>query len=269
MTKGLDGVKVLVTRPEQQAEALCEAIENLGGKAIRFPVIEIRQSENQLAAKTILENITQYDIGIFISRNAVDWTMKLLNEKTSTQKKSNFDKMTLIAIGAATAERLAKMMSTWVSSTQVITNSSANSETLLELDALGADVIRGKKIIIFRGEGGRELLATTLRERGAKVDYAEVYRRDCPEYSRDEIDELCISNNPDVIIITSNNGLENLFSLLDKEQRYLLLSKQLVVMGERMLDFSIDLGFTRPPILAEENSDEGILKAIVKLAASK
>ncbi len=78
MTKVLDGIEVLVTRPEQQAEALCGAIENLGGRAICFPVIEITQSENQLAAKTILENIPQYDIGIIISRNAVDWTMKLL-----------------------------------------------------------------------------------------------------------------------------------------------------------------------------------------------
>ncbi len=259
MTKVLDGVKVLVTRPEVQAEALCQAIENLGGMAIRFPVIEIKQSENELAAKTILENIPQYDIGIFVSRNAVDWTIKLLDQKMST-----LDKLTLIAIGAATAETL-----THVSSTQVITNSGANSEALLELDALGADVIRGKKILIFRGEGGREFLAATLRERGAKVDYAEVYRRDCPKYDRDVIDELWSSNIPDVVIVTSNNGLENLFSLLNEEQRNILLGKQLVVMGERMLDFSIDLGFTRPPILAEENGDEGILKAIVKWAASK
>ena len=269
MTKVLDGVKVLVTRPEQQAEALCQAIDNLGGKAIRFPVIEITQSENQLAAKINLENIPQYDIGIFISRNAVDWTIKLLDEKTSTPKKSTpkksiFDKLTLFAIGAATAETLKQ-----VSSTQVITNSGANSEALLELDALGADVIRGKKILIFRGEGGREFLATTLRERGSKVDYAEVYRRECPKNSRDEIDELWSSNIPDVVIVNSNNGLENLFSLLNEEQRDILLGKQLVVMGKRMLDFSIDLDFTRPPILAEENGDEGILKAIVKWAASK
>lgn len=264
MTKVLDGVKVLVTRPEQQAEALCEAIENLGGRAICFPVIEITQSDNQLAAKTILENIPQYDIGIFISRNAVDWTMKLLDEKTSTQKKSNLDKLTLIAIGAATAETLKQ-----VSSAQVVTNNGVNSEALLELDALSADVIHGKKIIIFRGQGGREFLAKMLRERGAKVDYVEVYRRNCPEYSRDVINEHWSSSKPDVVIVTSNNGLENLFSLLDKKQRNLLLSKQLVVMGERMLDFSIDLGFTRPPIVAEENSDEGILKAIVKWAASK
>lgn len=259
MTSVLDGIKVLVTRPEQQAEGLCSSIENLGGTAIRFPVIEIKQSRNQQDAITVLDNIPQYDIGIFISRNAVDWTMKLLANKTST-----LDKLTLIAIGAATAEALEQ-----ASSAQVITNSGVNSEALLELDALSAEEIRGKKIIIFRGEGGREHLATRLRKRGAKVDYAEVYRRNCPQYSRDVIDELWLLNTPDVVIVTSNNGLENLFSLLNKEQRNFLSGKQLIVMSERMLDFSITFGFARPPILAEESSDEGILNTIVKWAVSE
>jgi len=264
MAEILDGIKVLITRPEQQAGALCESIESLGGMAIRFPVIKIIQSTNLQAAKTILDNIHQYDIGIFVSRNAVDWTMKLLTDETSA-----LEKLTIIAIGAATAERLAKMMSTWVSSTQVITNSGANSEALLELDALGTEEVRGKKIIIFRGEGGREYLATTLRERGANVDYAEVYCRDCPEYGRDVIDKLWSSNSPDIVVVTSSNGLENLFSLLNEEQRNILLSKQLVVMGERMLAFATDFDFTVLPILAEESGDEGILKAIVKWVASK
>jgi len=259
MTKVLNGVKVLVTRPEQQAEALCEAIENLGGKAIRFPVIEIRQTENQQVVETVLDNITQYDIGIFISRNAVDRTMKMLAYKTST-----LDKLTLITMGAATAESLEQ-----VSSEKVITNGGTNSETLLDLDALSTDEIRDKKIVIFRGEGGREYLATTLRERGAEVDYAEVYSRECPEYDGDLIDKLWTSNSPDIVIVTSNRGLENLFSLLDNKQRTFLLSKQLVVMGERMLDFSSGFGFIRPPIIAEESSDGGILNAIVKWAVSK
>jgi len=259
MTEVLDGIKVLVTRPEQQAESLCEAIENLGGVVIRFPVVEIKQSRNQQAAKMVLDNISQYDIGIFISRNAVDWTMKLLANKTSI-----LDKLTLIAIGAATAETLKQ-----ASSAQVITNSGANSEALLELDTLGTEKVRGKKIIIFRGEGGREFLATELRKRGAEVDYAEVYRRSCPQYDSSTIDELWSSNSPDVVIVTSNNGLENLFSLLNEEQRSLLLSKQLVVMAERILGFSVNFGFTSPPILAEESGDEGILKAIVEWAASR
>ena len=259
MDKVLENIKVLVTRPKQQAEKLCKLIENLGGTAIRFPVIEINKSENQQTAKNILDVIEQYDIGIFISRNAVEWTLKLLGDKTSA-----LESLSLISIGTATTTSLKSALSR-----TVITNSGTNSESLLENEALGADAVSGMNIIIFRGQGGREYLATTLRQRGAKVDFAEVYRRDCPQYDSDFINKIWTSNIPDVVIVTSNNGLENLFSLVNNEQRNLLLSKQLVVMGRRMLDFSVEFGFAKTPIFTEESDDEGILNLIVKWAGSK
>jgi len=259
MDKVLDNIRVLVTRPKQQADNLCELIENLGGTAICFPVIEINKSENQQLAKKILEDIEQYDIGIFISRNAVEWTLKLLENKTSA-----LEHLSLISIGPATTLALNSALSG-----TVIANSGTNSESLLENEALSTNAVRGRKVIIFRGQGGRELLATTLRKRGAKVDFAEVYRRDCPQYDSDFINKIWALNVPDVVIVTSNNGLENLFSLVNSEQRNLLLSKQLVVMGRRMFEFSAGFGFARTPIFTEENDDEGILKLIVEWAESK
>ena len=258
MDKVLENLKVLVTRPKQQADNLCESIENLGGTAIRFPVIEINKSENQQVAKKILDDLEQYDIGIFISRNAVEWTLKLLDEK-----KSALESLSLISIGPATTAALKRALSG-----TVITNYGTNSESLLENEALGTEAVSGKKIIIFRGQGGREHLATTIRQRGAKVDFAEVYRRDCPQYDSDFINKIWALNVPDVVVVTSNNGLENLFSLLNNEQRNLLLSKQLVVMGRRMFDFSVGFGFAKTPIFTEENDDEGILKLIVKWAGT-
>ncbi len=210
MDKMLEGLKVVVTRPQHQAETLCKLIEDHGGKAIRFPVIEINKSENQQAAKILLDNIDQYDIGIFISRNAVDWTMKLLGDKQSVLERLN-----LCAIGVATTGVLEQSLLK-----NVITNDGTNSESLLDVDILSANEISGKKVIIFRGEGGREYLATTLRERGAQVDYAEVYRRDCPEYDQDFINQLWKLNTPDVVIVTSDSGLRNLFSLLNHKLFY-------------------------------------------------
>jgi len=258
MDKVLENLKVLVTRPKQQADNLCESIENLGGTAIRFPVIVINKSENQQVAKKILDDLEQYDIGIFISRNAVEWTLKLLDEK-----KSALESLSLISIGPATTAALKRALSG-----TVITNYGTNSESLLENEALVTEAVSGKKIIIFRGQGGREHLATTIRQRGAIVDFAEVYRRDCPQYDSDFINKIWALNVPDVVIVTSNNGLENLFSLLNNEQRNLLLSKQLVVMGRRMFDFSVGFGFAKTPIFTEENDDEGILKLIVKWAGT-
>lgn len=258
MGKVLKNLKILVTRPKQQANNLCELIENLGGTAIRFPVIEINKSENQQVARLIMDDLEQYNIGIFISRNAVEWTLKLLGDKTSA-----LESMSLISIGLATTAALKRALSG-----TVITNFGTNSESLLENEALGAEAVSGKKIIIFRGQGGREHLATTLGQRGAKVDFAEVYRRDCPQYDSDFINKIWTLNVPDVVVVTSNNGLENLFSLLNNEQRNLLLSKQLVVMGRRMFDFSVGFGFAKTPIFTEENDDEGILKLIVKWAGT-
>ncbi len=258
MGKVLKNLKVLVTRPKQQANNLCELIENLGGTAIRFPVIEINNSENQQVARLIMDDLEQYNIGIFISRNAVEWTLKLLGDKTSA-----LESMSLISIGPATTAALKRALSG-----TVITNFGTNSESLLENEALGAEAVSGKKIIIFRGQGGREHLATALGQRGAKVDFAEVYRRDCPQYDSDFINKIWALNVPGVVVVTSNNGLENLFSLLNNEQRNLLLSKQLVVMGRRMFDFSVGFGFAKTPIFTEENDDEGILNLIVKWAGT-
>lgn len=247
-------INVLVTRPEHQADKLCELIEKLGDTAIRFPVIEISQSENQQAAKNILENIEQYDIGIFISRNAVEWTLKLLNDKASALKR-----LSLFSIGPATTEALKKAFSGNVTS-----NNGSNSEALLELEPLHSELVSGKNIIIFRGQGGREHLARTLTQRGATVDFVEVYRRECPQYDSDYINEIWTLNVPDIVIVTSNNSLENLFFLLNNEQRNLLLSKQLIVISQRVLDFSVGYGFAKTPIVTEESSDEGILNAIIK-----
>lgn len=259
MDKVLENIKVLVTRPEQQADNLCKLIEDLGGTAIRFPVLEISKIEDQQVVNELLNNIEAYDIGIFISKNAVEWTLRLLGDKTSA-----LESLKLISIGSATTAALKRALSR-----DVITNSGTNSETLLEDETLSADAVSGKKIIIFRGQGGRELLATTLRQRGANVDFAEVYRRDCPQYESDFIDKIWTLNNPDIVVVTSNNGLENLFSLVNNDQKKILLSKQLVVMSRRMLDYSVEFGFTKAPIFTEESDDEGILRLIVKWAELK
>lgn len=259
MYKVLENIKVLVTRPEQQAENLCKLIEDLGGTAIRFPVIEISKIKDPQVVNELLNNIQTYDIGIFISKNAVEWTLRLLGDKTSA-----LENLKLISIGSATTAALKRVLSS-----NVVTNSGTNSESLLQGDALSTDAVSGKKIIIFRGQGGRELLATTLRQRSANVDFAEVYRRDCPQYDSDFINKIWTLNNPDLVVVTSNNGLGNLFSLVSNEQKKLLVSKQLVVMGRRMLDFSVAFGFAKTPIFTEESDDEGILKLIVKWAELK
>jgi len=82
MTDSLAGKKILVTRPQHQSEALCRMIESKGGKAIRFPVICIRAVPDTAPLRQTLKHIAGYDIGIFISQNAVSRTLELLHKET-------------------------------------------------------------------------------------------------------------------------------------------------------------------------------------------
>lgn len=259
MPKLLTGLSILVTRPDQQATKLCQLIEAQDGTAVRFPAIQIQQMNDLKAVYRTLADIDQYDIGIFISSNAVDWTLKLIDHSCLTH-------MQLVSIGTATENCLTQKLSATskrMLTKPIVTNSGTNSLSLLALDTLSENNVNGRKIVIFRGQGGHELLATKLSERGADVHYAEVYRRVCPVYEQHFIDSIWSAHKPDIIIVTSNNGLENLYALMS-QQRRLLLNTKLVIMGTRMLDCATALGFKKSPVIVEESSEQGILNSIIK-----
>ena len=135
----------------------------------------------------------------------------------------------------------------------------ANSEALLATEEL--QYIEGQKIVIFRGQGGRELLAQTLSQRGAAVEYAEVYLRAKPDTNPAEL----ASRQPaiDLITATSNENLQNLYEMTEIGQRDWLLSKQLVVISERTAKLAKQLGFRSAAIVAQESNDQGLVNAML------
>lgn len=257
MDNSLAGKKILVTRPQHQSETLCKLIESKGGEAIRLPLIDIRPPPDTDVLRQTLNRVADYDIGIFISQNAVIWVMELLNKEVHA-----LYNLKLIAVGKATARLLKNAGFTEVSHTDSV----ASSETMLELPVLQAGLLKGTRIIIFRGIGGRELLAEILVERGAVVDYAEVYQRVPVKYENRFLDKIWLYEHPDYIVVTSNEGLQHLFNMLEFEQKKILLDTQLVVLGSRMAELAGNLGFKKKPLVAIETSDKGLLNAVIQAA---
>jgi uroporphyrinogen-III synthase len=245
----LEGLKIVVTRPKDQADNLIKRLKKLGAEVIFFPTIEITPTLNDKNLTNTIAQLDQTYLLIFISRNAVRCAEKLIKEHWPTLPKN----LKVAAIGQGTAEELDKIGI----HVDLLPQGTFNSETLLEIPELND--VAGKNVVIVRGEDGKEILGNTLRERGAIVRYAETYRRLRPDT---EIEPI-LAKKPDVIIATSSVSLQNLYDMTPNASRENLLSCQLLVISQDMVDLADQLGFSNVPILASGATDEAILNALV------
>ncbi|OUD16293.1 uroporphyrinogen-III synthase [Thioflexithrix psekupsensis] len=245
----LDGISVLVTRPAHQAESLCQMIKNAGGEPLPCPVIEIVEIPHNASLQHMAKQLDRFYLAIFISVNAVQYAMPTL---LNVQKR--WPKNVLVAtVGKKTLEHLNEHEQLSV----LCGVEPYNSETLLQRPELQSDIIRGRRIVIFRGEGGREFLAESLRLRGAEVSYVNVYRRvqPIPPDWREQ-------QKPDIAVVTSREGLQNLFAMFDGQPW--LRHTPLVVMSERVLAEAHVLGVQAPTLVAQVACDEGLFNALIR-----
>ena len=246
----LAGVGVLVTRPAEQAGDLVAAIEAAGGRSIAFPVIEIAtRSTQEIEAE--LAGRADPDIVIFISRNAVEHGLAWSGDAA------------IAAVGPATAaaiEAAARVV-------DICPASGFDSESLLAEPALRD--VRGKTVRIIRGNGGRELLATTLRERGADVDYLEVYARRRPDYEPAEIEAVrrrLEGGEIGAVVVMSVESLHNLLALLPESCHAAFAKTRLVTPASRVIKEVADRLPGCPAILADGPGAGEIVRAIATLA---
>jgi uroporphyrinogen-III synthase len=247
----LSGVTVVVTRPAHQAETLCQSIEAAGGIAVRFPLLAILPSSDTAAAAAQLAQLERFHLAIFVSANAVTAALTMLASHPGWPPA-----LAIAAVGQATARAL----TAHGLHVAHVAPAPYNSEALLTLPALQS--VQGQRVLIIRGEGGRETLAQTLRDRGAEVAYAECYRRAMPDTDTEVLYRVWESTRPSCLVVTSNEGLENLYQLVDEQHRADLLAAQLVVVSERAVTLARSLGFSKPPIVSSAASDEAIEAAI-------
>lgn len=252
---GLENIRVLVTRPEHQAQRLCELIETRGGQAILFPVLEITEPEDPAALAHIIERLDDFDIAIFISVNAVTQALNIILAQRPLPLH-----LRLATVGLRTAKELEQ----FGLCADICPSERFNSEALLEL----ADMheVAGKNIVIFRGEGGREFLADTLKQRGAGVEYAQVYRRAKPQTDCTMLLNALEQGKIDIITVTSNEGLCNLFEMAGVSGQDHLRRIPLAVISERTATLARELGFHHPACVSTAASDEALLEAIVNAA---
>ncbi len=249
MSCELKGMSVLVTRPEGQADGLCELIEQAHGRPVRFPAMEIRPLDHA-ASRQVLAGARQADLLIFISANAVTHAFPLLPDELPLD-------LQVAAIGQATARALEEHGLP----VSLVPQGRYNSEGLLALSQL--QDMQGREVIIVRGKGGRETLKTGLESRGARVCYAEVYERGIPGQSAANLVSGW-NRLVDAVTVTSSQVLDNLLQMLGEEGAALLRQTPLVVLSERTAEQAFEAGCEYIWV-TEQPGDRGILRALCEI----
>jgi len=249
--KPLAGRGILVTRPRDQAAGLAALIEGAGGRALLYPAIEIEDLSDPASALHVMENLRQFDLAIFVSPAAVRKSFELMKKGRTTWPAG----LRAAAVGRGSRDELERHGIPGA----LVPESGADSEALLALPELAG--VAGKRIAIFRGEGGRELLGDTLAARGAKVEYAACYRRTRPRIDVGPLLAAWAQGAVHAVTVSSATGLGNLVAMLGEPGKALLEGTPVFVPHKRVEDQARRLGI-RSPVLAGPADDEMMARLV-------
>ena len=245
----LHRTSVLVTRPAPQASELCRLIREHGGEGIAFPALEIVP----LADKGGEPDSTA-DIIVYTSPNAVRYGVQFLGEAQIGRPRP-----VIGAIGPSTTRALVAAGYP----PDLYPARGFDSEALLDEPQLQHPA--GKHVLIVRGEGGREHLALTLQARGAKVSFAEVYKRAKPARSQADVAALearWASAGIDIVATNSVETLDNLDHMLTDVGQQQLRQTPLVTASSRVAQRAAVLGHQSQVVMSRGPDDLNVVEAI-------
>lgn len=253
----LAGCTVLITRPAAQAQHLVGLVEAAGGDAIRFPTIEILPVDDTGPLRKALGDPGSFHFAIFVSTNAVDHGLRQIRAAYGAVPSA----LRCIAIGDRTARALREEGVSVVA----LPVTGATSEALLAHPVLKD--VADRRVLIVRGVGGRELLAATLRERGADVVYAECYRRDRPSLSATPLIARWRHRPVEFVTFTSVATVDNLVSMLGPAAFDLLPPSRAIVLSERIAAACERVRM--PATVAPSADDAGLMQAMQALWSAR
>lgn len=244
----LEGVTVVVTRPAAQARRFAALVRAAGATPLMLPALEIEPltlDEDQ-RARLVPDD---YDWTVFTSANAVEFAMRQLPRPGQTR---------IAAVGRGTARALGEHGIT----VHAIPDKSSDSEGLLALAPFEA--VRGRRILILKGRGGRPLLATELSRRGAEVVLGDLYRRVTAAPDAVALDALrsACGRPGTVIAITSVDGLSALLGFAPEADFPQLRDVRLLVPGQRVAAAARERGWRGPVLVAGSAEDGAMFQAL-------
>ena len=248
---------VVITRPRAQGQVLADSIAALGREAVLLPLLEIYPLADQAPLQRVLAGVAGYALVAFVSPNAIDAAFAHVARWP--------DGVALAVLGDTSRACLAAHGVDEGNAAIFSPADPARSDSEHLLHALDLAALAGKRVLIVRGESGRELMADGLRAAGALVETVAAYRRQVPAMTPQLAATLhTLLERPNDWIITSSEALRGLCALLAQLDAGVSVAKMqqqhLIVPHARIAETAAALGFTRLTLAG--SGDASLLAAL-------
>ena len=217
-------IALISTRPQETNVQLSDELKNSEIKLLSFPLTEIHPLNNYQIFDGVIENIKTYQHIIFISTNAVHFFLERV-KKLSLQIPKN---LIFSSIGPTTKLLLQKKLSVDVHSPI----KTFDSEHLLKEKIYNN--VEGQKILIIRGEGGRETLKNALEEKGAIVNYGECYVRKYVDIDLNQLKNDLVNYHHQFFLFSSTNSAKHFIDQLHNIETGWLQNIKIIVNHKKI-----------------------------------
>lgn len=248
---------IVVTRPLEQARAFADRLAALGRTAIVFPLLEIRPLEDSSPLRDVLSGLTHYDMVAFVSPNAIEAAFSIMSKWPRQVK--------IAVMGEGSRQALARHGVTEANATIFSPSDPERTDSETLLQALDPALLKAARVLIVRGESGREFLADALRAAGAEVTQVAAYRRLAPEMDvRKRAQLAALLDSPNDWVVTSSEALRHLARIAREacgESAVVKLQQQRIVCPHvRIRETAVALGFSS--IVLTGSGDDKLLAAL-------
>ncbi|WP_075183413.1 uroporphyrinogen-III synthase [Pantoea sp. 1.19] len=245
---------ILVTRPAPAGDALVSRLHALGRRGWSLPLIEFAPGRELAMLPAHVRELRRGDLIFVLSQQVIGWANHTLQQQGGHWPTDvdyyAIGRTTAMALHSACGQRV-----TWPHERET-------SDVLIQLPAL--QQLSGKRALILRGNGGRELLGETLRVRGADVHFCECYQRCDKTYNGYEEARRWRERQVDTLVVTSGEMLHQLFALIPPGDRTeWLLRCRLVVVSERLATRARELGW-QTIVVADSADNDALLRALLQ-----
>jgi uroporphyrinogen-III synthase len=228
---------------------LAEQLFELGAHPVLFPVLAIEPIANVTPILDAAIQLDQYDWAMFVSANAVDHALKVILA----------DRPWPAAVRVATVGKSSEQALARHGIRQVVAPQERfDSEALLALPEFAN--VAGQRVIVFRGDAGRELFGDLLKQRGAQVDHVSCYRRFKPSLDPAPLHRLWNEGQLDAMTVTSSEGLRNLWEMVGKVGQSWLKKTPTFVPHARIAEQAHELGLHE--VVLTSPADAGLLAGL-------